>query len=56
MASQEIEGYLSTTLRTAAGTGNLRVLRQMINKGATVNMNGYVHKTALMLATENGHL
>ena len=55
MTSQEI-GYLSTNLRTAARTGNLRVLKQMINKGADMNMNDYVDKTALMLAAENGHL
>ena len=56
MASQEIEGNLSTTLRTAARTGNLEFLKQMINKGADVNTNNYGDKTALMLATENGNL
>ena len=56
MASREIEGYLFTTLRTAARTGNLRVLKQMIKKGADMNMNNYVDKTGLMLAAENGHL
>ena len=28
----------------------------MINKGADVNMNNYVDRTALMLAAENGNL
>ena len=50
-----MENYVNITLLRAAERGNVRVLKQMLKKGADVNRRDLYHRTPLMLALDNGH-
>ena len=55
MASKEIEGYLNTTLVQSIRKRNTRILKQILKKGADVNLKSD-GKTPLCLATEIGNV
>ena len=54
MASKEVDGYTNTSLLTAVKRGNIRVLNQVLKKGADVNIT-LDGKLPMAVAAENGH-
>ena len=53
--STGMEDYINDTFIRAAERGNLRILKQMLKKGANVNSYDEDGKTAFTLAAEHGH-